>query len=146
MERVGLPKASQMISVSASVRAPSATSQIMSGMAEASSIMRRMRLPLLCRPANASVFFSDQVIWSMRHVRSRDGSLDRSAVAVRVKCSRAMNWLYHRPSSDHVLVLSWVSVLAVITPRVSGAVVKAQRMTHATRADLPMPWPEARAI
>ena len=102
-------------------------------------MIRRMRLPLLWRPAKASVFFSDQVTWSMRQVRSREGSFERSAVAVRTKCSRAMKRLNHLPSSAQVLVLSWASVLAVTTPRVSGAVEKAQRIIQATQADLPMP-------
>src|SRR6266404_3023355 len=54
--RVGLPKASQRIWVSSSVRAPSAVSHIRSWIAEASSIMRSRRFPLLCIPANASGF------------------------------------------------------------------------------------------
>ena len=36
-------------------------------------------------------------------------------------------------------------MLAVITPRVSGNVQKAQRVSWATVADLAMPWPEAMA-
>ena len=50
------------------------------------------------------------------------------------------------PNSAQVLVLSWVSVLAVTTPRVSGAVQKAQRQSWAMVADLAMPWPEAIAF
>ena len=36
-------------------------------------------------------------------------------------------------------------MLAVTTPRVSSTVDIAHRMIQATRADLPMPWPEATA-
>ena len=56
--RVGLPKATQMISVSLSVSAPSATSQTLSAMLEASSKTSSRRLPWLCRPAKDSVLCS----------------------------------------------------------------------------------------
>ena len=67
-------------------------------------------------------------------------------MAERVKRSLAKKQrLNHYPTPAQVLVLSWVSVLAVTTPRVSGAVQKAQRQSWATVADLAMPWPEAMA-
>ena len=50
---------------------------------------------------------------------------------------------YHLPSSAQVFVRSWVSVLAVTTPRVSAAVLMAHRMAHETWADFPTPWPDA---
>src|SRR5215831_120553 len=56
-----------------------------------------------------------------------------------------MKRLNHLPSSAQVLVFSWASVLAVMTPRVSGPVEKDHRISHATRADLPTPWPVAAA-
>src|SRR5215472_9130022 len=65
------------------------------------------------------------------------------AVAVNSKRDLAMNMPYHFPSSDQVLVFSWVSVLAVTTPRVWGKVEMAQRVNQLTRADLPTPCPEA---
>jgi hypothetical protein len=51
-------------------------------MAEASSSRAKARRPLLCRPAIASVFCSDQVMASTRHRLSRPGSAEWSAVAV----------------------------------------------------------------
>ena len=48
-----------------------------------------------------------------------------------------------RGVSRQVFVRSWTSVFAVTAPRVSGSVVSAHRMSHATRADLPGPCPEA---
>jgi hypothetical protein len=68
--RVGLPNANHRISVLASVSAPSVVSQMMSGMAEASSNTTMIRRPSLCRPANASVLLSDQGTASMRQVFS----------------------------------------------------------------------------
>src|SRR5882672_9673928 len=78
---VGLPNTHQMISVLESVRAPSVVSQMMSGMAEASSNTTRMRRSLLCKPANASVFRSDHGTMSIRHVRSWAESFANKAVA-----------------------------------------------------------------
>ena len=63
----------------ASVSAPSMVSQTGSGMAEASSSSAKARRPLLCRPAMASVLFSDQVMASTRQVLSWPG---------RVECER----------------------------------------------------------
>ena len=51
--------------------------------------------------------------------------------------------LCHLATSAHVFVFNWFSVLAVTTPRVSSFVDIAQRIIHATKADLPMPWPDA---
>jgi hypothetical protein len=68
--RVGLPKAAQNRSVPASVNAPSTVSHTPSGIADASSNKAKARLPLLCRPAMASVLFSDQVMASTRQVLS----------------------------------------------------------------------------
>src|SRR5258708_31157080 len=87
-------------------------------MAEASSMTRKRRLPLLCIPAKASGFFSDQGIMSIRQVRSREGSRESKAVAVRGKWSFAnQQRLNHFPIAAHGLVFSWVSVLAVSEPR-----------------------------
>ncbi|RRF74839.1 hypothetical protein EAO30_27280 [Klebsiella pneumoniae] len=58
--RVGLPNATQIISVSSSVSAPSATSHTRSAILEASSNTTMMRLRSLWRPANASVLCSDR--------------------------------------------------------------------------------------
>ncbi len=74
MVRVGLPKASQNRSVPASVSAPSMVSHTPSAIDEASSNRAKARLPLLCRPAMASVLFSDQVMASTRQVLSWPGS------------------------------------------------------------------------
>ncbi len=82
----------------------------------------------------------------MRQVFSWRGSLENSAVAVSRYSSLARQSRAHFATSAQVLVLSWVSVLAVTTPLVSGQVQKAQMTIQATRADLPMPWPEATAI
>src|SRR5262245_44234574 len=68
--RVGFPKTHQIISVLASVSAPSVVSHMISGMADASSKMTRILRSLLCKPANASVFLSDHGTISMRQVRS----------------------------------------------------------------------------
>jgi hypothetical protein len=65
-----------MICVFASVSAPSATSQIVSAIAEASSKISSSRRPLLCRPAKASLFSSDQGTASMRQVRTCSGSAE----------------------------------------------------------------------
>src|SRR5258708_32830079 len=82
-------------------------------MAEASSMTRKRRLPLLCIPAKASGFFSDQGIMSIRQVRSREGSRESRAVAVRVKGALAnQQRLNHLPIAAQVLVFSWGSVLA----------------------------------
>ena len=80
--RVGLPNASQNSSVPASVSAPSMVSHTRSGIAEASSKQGEGALPLLCRPAMASVLFSDQVMASTRQVLSRPGCDEWSDVAV----------------------------------------------------------------
>src|SRR6266852_524726 len=144
--RVGLPKTSQMSWVARSENAPSAVSQMMSSISEASSKTSSIRLPLLWSPAKAWGLVLDHGIMSIRQVRSRVLSLDRSAVAVRVKYSRAnQQRLNHLPSSAQVLVLSCGSVLAVTTPRVSGKVMNAQRMSWATVVDFAMPWPDATA-
>jgi hypothetical protein len=68
---------------------------------------------------------------------------EKMAVAVILNSSRPMNMRYHLANSAQVLVLSWVSVLAVTTPRVSSNVLIPQRISHETNADFPMPWPEA---
>ncbi len=143
--RVGLPNTHQIISVFSSVRAPSVTSQMTSGMAEASSNTTRMRLPWLCRPAKASVFRSLHGTISMRQVFSWSLSLAKRAVAVSSNSSLPMKRRYHFATSAHVFVFSWFSVLAVTTPFVPSKVEMAQRTIQATRADLPIPWPEVRA-
>jgi hypothetical protein len=51
-------------------------------MDEASSSRAKARRPRLCRPAMASVLFSDQVMASTRHVLSWPGNAECSAVAV----------------------------------------------------------------
>src|SRR5258708_38050677 len=106
--RVGLPNASQRIWVSSSIRAPSAVSQIRSWMAEASSMTRSRRLPLLCIPAKASGFFSDQGIMSIRQVRSRERHRERRAVAVRVEWALAdQQRVKHLAKGGHVLDIRW---------------------------------------
>ena len=82
MVRVGLPKANQNNSVPPSVSAPSTVSHTPSGIADASSKSAKARLPLLCRPAMASVLFSDQVMASTRQVLSWPGCDEWSDVAV----------------------------------------------------------------
>jgi hypothetical protein len=134
-----------MISVSSSVSAPSVTSHTLSAMPEASSKMTRMRLPLLCRPANASVLFSLHVTASMRHVFSCPGSAEWSAVAVQTKSSLVDGEPVPLRQLGPRLLRSWVSVFAVTTPRASSCVASAQRVSHATSADLPMPWPDETA-
>jgi len=54
-----------------------------------------------------------------------------------------MKRLYHLPSSAQVFVRSWVSVLAVTTPRASGKVEIAHKTNQELSADFPTPWPEA---
>ena len=51
----------------------------------------------------------------------------------------------HLPTSGLVLVRSWLSVLAVMTTLQSSQVLNAQFVTMPMNADLPMPWPDARA-
>jgi len=47
--------------------------------------------------------------------------------------------LNHLPSSAQVLVFSWISVLAVTTPRQSGKVMKAHKTIGPPSVDLAMP-------
>ncbi|MNR14715.1 hypothetical protein D3C85_1312040 [compost metagenome] len=115
-------------------------------MVDASSNTMMIRLPWLCRPANASVLCADHGTWSMRQVFSWSGSTLKMAVAVSLNQWRMMHSRYHFASSAQVFVRSCVSVLAVTTPLVSTNVDSAQRISQETRADLPMPWPEATAI
>jgi len=143
---VGLPNTSHSISVSSSVRAPSATSHTLSAICDASSNSKRMRRPLLCRPAKAAVLFSDHVAASQRH--SLEPLLLRRAmlVASNLNQCRQISRLNHFDTSGHVLVRSWSPVLAVITTLVSGAVASPQRITQDTSADLPIPCPDAVAM
>src|SRR5882762_590069 len=117
-------------------------SHIASGMADASSKMAKARRPLLCKPAIASVLFSDQVMASTRQVFSWPGNVEESAVAEYANQLRLMQSPYHLASSGQVLVRSCPSVLAVTMPRVSRAVDSAHRTSQATSADLPTPCPD----
>src|SRR5258706_4619457 len=100
---------------------------MMSSISDASSKIISIRLPLLWRPAKACGLVFDHGIISMRQVRSRSGSLETREVALRVKNSREnQQRLNHLPSSAQVLVLSWVSVLAVMKPRPFGEVMNGQ--------------------
>ena len=114
-------------------------------MADASSKSIRILFPWLCSPAKASVLFSLHGMASIRQLFSLPFSLANMAVAVTVNRGLPINRLYHFMSSGHVLVLSWVSVLAVTTPLVYSWVDMDQRISQATRHDFPMPCPEATA-
>ena len=52
----------------------------------------------------------------------------------------------HLANSGAVLVRSCASVLAVTITRVSGQVSSAHLTSMPISADLPMPWPDARAM
>src|SRR5258706_16116854 len=100
---------------------------MMSSISDASSKIISIRLPLLWRPAKACGLVFDHGIISMRQVRSRSGSLETREVALRVKNSREnQQRLNHLPSSAQVLVLSWVSVLAVRARRGWGGGMRAR--------------------
>ena len=66
-------------------------------------------------------------------------------VAVTLNKSLARNMACHFMSSGHVFVRSCVSVFAVTTPRVFSWVEIAHRISQDTKADFPIPWPEATA-
>src|SRR5688572_311730 len=51
--------------------------------------------------------------------------------------------LFHLPTSAQVFVLSCSLVIAVTTPLALGRVSMMNLISHATRVDLPIPWPEA---
>ena len=51
--------------------------------------------------------------------------------------------LVHLMISAQVLVSNWEAVLAVTIPFANGRVDMIQFTSHATMADLPMPWPDA---
>ena len=104
--RVGLPNASQMISVPSSVKAPSDTSQILSLIAEASSKIKMTRRPLLCSPAKASVFSSLHGIASARQSRSRSAWAEKTAVAVGLNQARLIIRRSHFVTSGQVFVRS----------------------------------------
>ena len=106
MFRVGFPNASQSISVSLSVRAPSVTSHIVSSMALASSNTTTILFPWLCSPANASVLFLLHTAESNRHVASCPFSRQDRDVAASSNQCRAMKRLYHFASSAQVFVFS----------------------------------------
>ena len=144
--RVWLPKATQIISVSLSVSAPSDTSQMILSIALASSKIITIRLPWLCNPAKASVLFLLHGTASIRHVFSCAGSLAWILVASKSNQWRAIKSGNHFASSAHVFVLSCVDVFAVTTPFVSVNVDNDQRINHETSADLPIPCPDATAI
>src|SRR5690606_880386 len=143
---VGLPKATQIISVRSSVSAPSATSQILSEMADASSNTSSTRLPSLCRPAKASELCSDQGTASIRQVLEFSGSACSRLVALNLNQWEVRLSRCHFATSGQVLVRSWFSVFAVTTPFVCGHVSIAHLTIHDTSADLPIPWPDAVAI
>jgi hypothetical protein len=124
-ERVGLPNASQKICVPASVSERSAVSHTGSSMPEASSMKRKIRPPMLCRPWKASRFDTDQGTASMRQrfcsanrcSGGRPSPLAKIAVAVTSNQWRYRQSPCHLTSSGQVFVRSCVSVLAVTTPR-----------------------------
>ena len=145
MLRVGLPNATQIISVSSSVSAPSATSHTLSAIAEASSNTSKILLPLLCKPAKASVLCSLHGTKSARHVFACDLSLTAILVADTSNHSRVILKRCHFPTSGAVFVRNCVSVLEVSTTLQSSQVLKAQFTNIPINADFPIPCPEARA-
>ena len=144
---VGLPKANHRRSVSASgQKALEAVSQMIGGIAEASSKIINTRRPWLCKPANASGLRSLHAIMSVRQVRARSGSTRKQSRGLQDgNRERPRNSRYHLASSTQVFVFNCVSVFAVTTPRVSVAVDIAHRISHATVELLPTPWPDATA-
>src|ERR1700738_2030559 len=112
---VGLPNASHRISVSSSVSAPSATSQTLSAISDASSNISARRRPLLCMPANATVLFSLHVAASQRQVLATSTSTALMLVASNLNQWRQISSQNHLLTSGQVLVRSWSPVLAVIT-------------------------------
>ena len=101
---------------------------------------------MLCKPAKASGFDSLHGTASIRQDFSWPDCLESKLVAVNVNQLRKKQSRYHLDNSAHVFVLSWVSVLAVTTPRVSAAVHIAHKINHETKQLLPIPCPEATAI
>src|SRR5208337_4860645 len=72
------------------------------------------------------------------------GLTEKIAVAVRSNtCEANQQSRNHLASSAQVFVLSCVSVFAVTTPLVSLNVLISHRISHATKADLPIPCPLA---
>jgi hypothetical protein len=67
------------------------------------------------------------------------------AVAVQVNHSFVIARFDHLMISGQVLVRSWLSVLAVTTTLQSSQVDMPQLISIEMNADLPIPWPDARA-
>src|SRR6185312_11397384 len=137
--RVGLPNTTHMMTVFSSVSAPSATSHTLSWIFEASSNRSRIILPLLCRPANASVLCSLHGMKSCRQLSVRVGSrllIDMVCTSNHFAVSDMRN---HLPISGAVLVRSWPSVLAVVTILASSQQDIAQLDSMPISADFPMP-------
>ena len=104
------------------------------------------RLPMLWRPAKASVLFSDHVTKSARQPLSWPAIVDMRAVDVDLNQSRVIASRAHFAISGLVFVSNWLSVFAVITTRVSSQVSSPHFTSIAINADLPIPCPEATAI
>lgn len=114
-------------------------------MLDASSNTSRMRLPLLCRPANASVLFSNQEMASVRHRRSCPLALAVAEVAPKLNHEALTSWRNHLLISGLVFVRSCPSVLLVMIALVSVLVDMAQAINMEIRQLFPMPWPEPMA-
>src|SRR6185312_9898443 len=104
--------------------------------------MTTIRLPLLCKPAKASVLFSLQGMRSIRHCLSCAFSLTEIVVAPMFHQCEVIASRVHLQISGQVFVASWLSVFAVTTIRQSSQVSFAQLHTIAIRAVLPIPWPD----
>jgi hypothetical protein len=108
--------------------------------------MTMMRLPLLCRPANASVLFSDHVTASARQLVLMARHARRQPSRWGLNQSDVIASFAHFMISGLVLVRSCFSVFAVMTMRQSSQVSSPHFAEHRDQADLPMPWPDATAM
>src|SRR5271170_7848347 len=102
-------------------------------------------LPRLCAPANGSVLCSDQVIASVRQLRSCFLSLTQIDSALQSHQLLLRPSLNHFVISGQVLVSNCLPVPAVTMTLQSSQVLIPQCVIHEIRADLPMPCPEATA-
>src|ERR1035438_1505570 len=138
---VGLPQAK--MKGSPSVNPPSATSQILSGIADASSNRYQLEESAACWPAKASEFSSRQVC--------ADTNQDSGAAFARIRSLPTSNqcavierfvqvWMVAQ-----VFVWSCTKVLAVTVPRLCGRVDRSQSVSQAEMTVLPMPWPDEAA-
>src|SRR3546814_14523104 len=104
-----------MISVCSSVRAPRATSHTFMSMPDDSSNIRTMRLPWLCRSANASVLLTDHVTRSARKDLSCTFIVVMSAVAVDLNQLEVTDSSAHIAMTGRVLVSKGTSLFEVVT-------------------------------